>query len=213
MGRLASSRLVVACASSSMWSKAPARGDRSSSTATIRSSWAGRGSSIAPMPEDSALSRDHFLIEIKPPRCELRDLGSTNGTFVNDQRVEPGEARLGRPDRGRPERLPGPDRGGVRRLGRRRPAGREETAEAAGAGRPDPLHRLRRRRPRPGVDIASGSHPDWRESIPGSATPAGPTSPPRSSRCRTTPPSASWAEARWASSTSPSTTHTGRKVA
>ena len=41
-----------------------------------------------PMPEDMALSRDHFLIEINPPRCELRDLGSTNGTFVNDQRVE-----------------------------------------------------------------------------------------------------------------------------
>jgi serine/threonine-protein kinase len=41
-----------------------------------------------PMPEDSALSRDHFLIEINPPRCEVRDLGSTNGTFVNERRVE-----------------------------------------------------------------------------------------------------------------------------
>src|SRR4051812_29821280 len=41
-----------------------------------------------PVPEDSALSRDHFLIEINPPRCEIRDLGSTNGTFVNDRRVE-----------------------------------------------------------------------------------------------------------------------------
>ena len=40
------------------------------------------------MPEDSALSRDHFLIEVNPPRCELRDLGSTNGTFVNDQKVD-----------------------------------------------------------------------------------------------------------------------------
>jgi eukaryotic-like serine/threonine-protein kinase len=39
-----------------------------------------------------ALSRDHFLIEINPPRCEIRDLGSTNGTFVNDRRVE--RARL-----------------------------------------------------------------------------------------------------------------------
>ena len=45
-----------------------------------------------PIPEDSALSRDHFLIEINPPRCEIRDLGSTNGTFVNDQQVE--RARL-----------------------------------------------------------------------------------------------------------------------
>jgi eukaryotic-like serine/threonine-protein kinase len=50
-----------------------------------------------PMPEDSALSRDHFLIEINPPRCEIRDLGSTNGTFVNERRVE--RARLGAGDR------------------------------------------------------------------------------------------------------------------
>ncbi len=40
------------------------------------------------MPEDNALSRDHFLVEVNPPRCELRDLGSTNGTFVNDQKVD-----------------------------------------------------------------------------------------------------------------------------
>ncbi len=40
------------------------------------------------MPEDSALSRDHFLIEINPPRCEIRDLGSTNGTFVNECRAD-----------------------------------------------------------------------------------------------------------------------------
>ena len=45
-----------------------------------------------PIPEDVAVSRDHFLIEINPPRCEIRDLGSTNGTFVNDRRVE--RARL-----------------------------------------------------------------------------------------------------------------------
>jgi len=41
-----------------------------------------------PMPEDGALSRDHFMIEINPPQCELRDLGSTNGTFVNNQKVD-----------------------------------------------------------------------------------------------------------------------------
>lgn len=50
-----------------------------------------------PMPEDSALSRNHFLIEINPPRCELRDLGSTNGTFVNERKVE--RTRLGSGDR------------------------------------------------------------------------------------------------------------------
>src|SRR3954447_148486 len=47
------------------------------------------------MPEDSALSRDHFLIEIKPPRCEVRDLGSTNGTYVNEQQVERSRLRSG----------------------------------------------------------------------------------------------------------------------
>ena len=49
-----------------------------------------------PIPEDTALSRDHFLIEINPPRCELRDLGSTNGTFVNERRVD--RSRLGSGD-------------------------------------------------------------------------------------------------------------------
>ena len=41
-----------------------------------------------PMPEDLALSRDHFMIDVSPPQCELRDLGSTNGTFVNNNRVD-----------------------------------------------------------------------------------------------------------------------------
>lgn len=41
-----------------------------------------------PMPEDLALSRDHFMIELNPPVCELRDLGSTNGTFLNNRRVD-----------------------------------------------------------------------------------------------------------------------------
>ncbi len=41
-----------------------------------------------PMPEDLALSRDHFMIELNPPSCVLRDLGSTNGTFLNNRRVD-----------------------------------------------------------------------------------------------------------------------------
>src|SRR3954451_19984406 len=58
----------------------------------------GRSRSVhCSMPEDSALSRDHFLVEISPPRCELRDLGSTNGTYVNDRRVE--RVRLNSGDR------------------------------------------------------------------------------------------------------------------
>lgn len=39
------------------------------------------------LPNDKYFSRNHCLLEIAPPRCFLRDLGSTNGTFVNNQRV------------------------------------------------------------------------------------------------------------------------------
>jgi hypothetical protein len=39
------------------------------------------------LPEDKFFSRHHCLLEITPPHCLLRDLGSTNGTFVNGQRV------------------------------------------------------------------------------------------------------------------------------
>jgi pSer/pThr/pTyr-binding forkhead associated (FHA) protein len=40
------------------------------------------------LPEDRFFSRHHCLLEIAPPRCFLRDLCSTNGTFVNGQRVQ-----------------------------------------------------------------------------------------------------------------------------
>jgi pSer/pThr/pTyr-binding forkhead associated (FHA) protein len=39
------------------------------------------------LPNDKFFSRNHCLLEISPPHCFLRDLGSTNGTFVNGQRV------------------------------------------------------------------------------------------------------------------------------
>ena len=39
------------------------------------------------LPDDRFFSRNHCLLEIDPPRCFLRDLGSTNGTFVNGRRV------------------------------------------------------------------------------------------------------------------------------
>jgi eukaryotic-like serine/threonine-protein kinase len=39
------------------------------------------------LPDDRFFSRHHCLLEIDPPRCFLRDLGSTNGTFVNGKRV------------------------------------------------------------------------------------------------------------------------------
>jgi serine/threonine-protein kinase len=39
------------------------------------------------LPDDRFFSRHHCLLEVDPPRCFLRDLGSTNGTFVNGRRV------------------------------------------------------------------------------------------------------------------------------
>jgi pSer/pThr/pTyr-binding forkhead associated (FHA) protein len=47
------------------------------------------------LPEDRFFSRNHCLLEIAPPRCFLRDLGSTNGTFVNGQRVAEAFLRSG----------------------------------------------------------------------------------------------------------------------
>lgn len=40
------------------------------------------------LPNDLYFSRNHCMLEIAPPRCFLRDLKSTNGTYVNGQRVE-----------------------------------------------------------------------------------------------------------------------------
>ncbi len=52
----------------------------------------GRKDASVSIPEDGFLSRQHFLIEVDPPRCLLKDLGSRNGTCVNGVRVS--EARL-----------------------------------------------------------------------------------------------------------------------
>ena len=47
------------------------------------------------LPEDRFFSRHHCLLEIAPPRCFLRDLGSTNGTFVNGEKVSEAFLRSG----------------------------------------------------------------------------------------------------------------------
>jgi serine/threonine-protein kinase len=44
---------------------------------------------------DRYFSRHHCLLEINPPHSFLRDLGSTNGTFVNGQRVHEASLRHG----------------------------------------------------------------------------------------------------------------------
>jgi serine/threonine-protein kinase len=111
------------------------------------------------MPEDSALSRDHFLIEINPPRCEIRDLGSTNGTFVNQHRVE--RARLGSGDqisagqsvfRVRVEGLDGSSEGEPTPC----PSGRSEPVALGPDGAPIPCAACGTLAP-PGIGIARGS--------------------------------------------------------
>lgn len=37
--------------------------------------------------EDKFISRIHFMVEVNPPLCRLTDMGSSNGTLVNDRKV------------------------------------------------------------------------------------------------------------------------------
>ena len=37
------------------------------------------------LPHDRFFSRHHCIVEIAPPQAFLRDLGSTNGTLLNDE--------------------------------------------------------------------------------------------------------------------------------
>lgn len=45
------------------------------------------------LPHDRFFSRHHCILEIAPPQAFLRDLGSTNGTYVNGIRVETAHLR------------------------------------------------------------------------------------------------------------------------
>ncbi len=38
--------------------------------------------------KDRFFSRIHFLVEVNPPHCRLMDMSSSNGTYVNGERVE-----------------------------------------------------------------------------------------------------------------------------
>lgn len=40
------------------------------------------------LPDDRFFSRHHCLLEIAPPQIFIRDLGSTNGTYVNGKRID-----------------------------------------------------------------------------------------------------------------------------
>lgn len=45
--------------------------------------------------EDPAISRRHFMLEISPSRCYIRDFGSMNGTVVNGVRIREAELQNG----------------------------------------------------------------------------------------------------------------------
>jgi hypothetical protein len=40
----------------------------------------------AALPEDTFISRHHFILEANPPNARIRDLGSLNGTYVNQKK-------------------------------------------------------------------------------------------------------------------------------
>ena len=44
---------------------------------------------------ETTVSRQHAIFVVEPGKVRLRDLGSSNGTFVNGQRVEDAELRAG----------------------------------------------------------------------------------------------------------------------
>ena len=46
---------------------------------------------------DPSISRRHAELEVRPDGFLARDLGSSNGTFVNDQRLQPYTPKLLRP--------------------------------------------------------------------------------------------------------------------
>jgi serine/threonine-protein kinase len=45
--------------------------------------------------KDRYFSRLHFLVEVNPPQCRLMDMGSRNGTYVNDQKVTSADLKDG----------------------------------------------------------------------------------------------------------------------
>lgn len=47
------------------------------------------------IPDDPYFSRYHFMIEVNPPECFLRDLGSRNGTFINGCKVRQADLKDG----------------------------------------------------------------------------------------------------------------------
>ena len=55
----------------------------------------GRGEGCEVLLDDETVSREHCVIEILAEKCVLRDLGSMNGTTLNDKRVDEEELKDG----------------------------------------------------------------------------------------------------------------------
>src|SRR5205807_2920005 len=45
--------------------------------------------------KDKYFSRIHFMVEVNPPHCRLMDMGSRNGTYVNDKKVSQADLKAG----------------------------------------------------------------------------------------------------------------------
>lgn len=45
--------------------------------------------------KDKYFSRIHFMVEVNPPYCRLMDMGSRNGTYVNDKKVSQVDLKAG----------------------------------------------------------------------------------------------------------------------
>jgi pSer/pThr/pTyr-binding forkhead associated (FHA) protein len=57
------------------------------------------------LPNDSQISRHHFILEVNPPEARIRDLGSMKGTYINGKKIggrETGET----PEQGAQRRFP-----------------------------------------------------------------------------------------------------------
>ena len=63
----------------------------------------GRAGDVDVPLDDAGVSRRHAEIHLADGRARVVDLGSTNGTFVDGERVSAGELRDGSTDHGRPE--------------------------------------------------------------------------------------------------------------
>jgi hypothetical protein len=57
------------------------------------------------LPDDHLVSRHHFILEVNPPDARLRDLGSLNGTYVNEKKFGGREAHQ-TPEEGAQRRYP-----------------------------------------------------------------------------------------------------------